>query len=118
KQKIPIVVASARFSASSLRRGQLLGSVLRKALTSIDLILTQTHLDAARLSDIGVKRTRVVGNLKFDLRISPEQSHMGQVARRHIGRQVIAIASTREGEDELFIRAIADVRKKYPDARR
>src|SRR5690606_32190290 len=98
---------------SSLRRGQLLGSVLRKALTSIDLILTQTHIDAARLAEIGVKRTRVVGNLKFDLRISPEQSHMGQVARRHIGRPVIVIASTREGEDQLLTRAIAEVKKSY-----
>lgn len=112
KQNIPVIVASARFSPSSLRRGQLLGSVLRKALTSIDLILTQTHFDAARLADIGVKRTRVVGNLKFDLRISPEQSHMGQVARRHIGRQVIVIASTREGENEPFAQAIAGVKKK------
>ncbi len=111
KQKIPVVVASARFSPSSLRRGQLLGSVLRKALTSIDLILTQTHFDSARLADIGVKRTRVVGNLKFDLRISTEQSHMGQVARRHIGRQVIAIASLREGEDEPFAQAIAQTIK-------
>src|SRR5690606_30237066 len=117
KQNIPVIVASARFSAATLRRGQLLGSVLRKALTSIDLILTRTHLDAARLSDIGVKRTRVVGNLKFDLRISPEQSHMGQVARRHIGRSVIVIASTREGEDELFTRAIAEVKKTYQASR-
>ncbi|AHG62772.1 3-deoxy-D-manno-octulosonic acid transferase [Advenella mimigardefordensis] len=113
KQNIPVIVASARFSPASLRRGQLLGSVLRKALTSIDLILTQTHIDAARLAEIGVKRTRVVGNLKFDLRISPEQSHMGQVARRHIGRPVIVIASTREGEDELFTRAIAQIKKTY-----
>ena len=113
KQNIPVIVASARFSPASLRRGQLLGSVLRKALVSIDLILTQTHIDAARLAEIGVKRTRVVGNLKFDLRISPEQSHMGQVARRHIGRPVIVIASTREGEDELFSRAIAEVKKTY-----
>ncbi|MGH8812013.1 MAG: 3-deoxy-D-manno-octulosonic acid transferase [Advenella sp.] len=113
KQNIPVIVASARFSPASLRRGQLLGSVLRKALTSIDLILTQTHIDAARLAEIGVKRTRVVGNLKFDLRISPEQSHMGQVARRHIGRPVIVIASTREGEDELFTRAIAEVKKAH-----
>lgn len=113
KQNIPVIVASARFSPSSLRRGQLLGGVLRKALTSIDLILTQTHVDAARLAEIGVKRTRVVGNLKFDLRISPEQSHMGQVARRHIARPVIVIASTREGEDEQFTQAIAEVRKTY-----
>jgi 3-deoxy-D-manno-octulosonic-acid transferase len=117
KQNIPVIVASARFSPASLRRGQLLGSVLRKALTSIDLILTQTHIDAARLAEIGVKRTRVVGNLKFDLRISPEQSHMGQVARRHIGRSVIVIASTREGEDELFTRAIAEVKKTYQASR-
>ena len=117
KQNIPVIVASARFSPASLRRGQLLGSVLRKALTSIDLILTQTHIDAARLAEIGVKRTRVVGNLKFDLRISPEQSHMGQVARRHIGRPVIVIASTREGEDELFTRAIAEIKKTYRSER-
>ncbi len=113
KQKIPVIVASARFSPSSLRRGQLLGSVLRKALVSIDLILTQTHADAARLAEIGVRRTQVVGNLKFDLRISPEQSHMGQVARRHIGRQTIVIASTREGEDEAFVSAMADIKKTY-----
>ncbi|NLY65289.1 MAG: 3-deoxy-D-manno-octulosonic acid transferase [Alcaligenaceae bacterium] len=111
--KMPLIVASARFSESALKQAQWLGSVMRNALAGLDLVLTQTRFDSARLEILGVKRMQVVGNLKFDLNISYGQVHTGQVVREVINRQVLAIASTRDGEEESFLKVIKAVVKQH-----
>ena len=106
RQKMPLIVASARFSESAYKQAHWLGSVMRNALGGLNLVLTQSRADSARLDALGVKRMQVVGNLKFDLNVSSSQVHAGQVVRQVINRQVVAIASTRDGEEEYFLKAI------------
>ena len=113
RQKMPLIVASARFSESAYKQAHWLGSVMRNALAGLDLVLTQSRVDSARLDDLGVKRMQVVGNLKFDLNISYSQVHAGQVVRQVINRQVVAIASTRDGEEEYFLKAIKALVKNH-----
>lgn len=106
QQEIPMVLASARFSVSAQKQANFLGAVAREAYQGLDRVLAQSHQDAERLREYGVEHVEVVGNLKFDLNISSNQLEMGRTMREHLARPVIAVASTRDGEEAMFIEAI------------
>lgn len=106
KQHVPVALVSARFSSSSLRQASRMGSVMREALAGLNLILAQSEPDAERLVQAGAREPVVTGNLKFDLSLPPDQIQAGHTWRTQVGRPIIAVASTREGEDALFIDAI------------
>ncbi|MGH8819309.1 MAG: 3-deoxy-D-manno-octulosonic acid transferase [Achromobacter pestifer] len=103
---VPMALVSARYSASSLRQAGRMGSVMREALAGLDQVLAQTAEDAARLSQAGAPAPIVTGNLKFDLVLPAPQVQAGRTWRTRLGRPVLAVASTREGEDSGFIAAI------------
>lgn len=106
RAKLPMALVSARFSEPSLRQAGRMGGVMREALAGLDLVLAQTAPDAERLARAGAARPTVSGNLKFDLSLPAAQVEAGQAWRARLGRPVIALASTREGEDAPFIEAI------------
>ncbi len=107
---IPLVLASARLSQRSFDRmvwvNRLFGGLLHDAYAQITVALAQSEEDAQRLFDAGIKQVSVVGNLKFDMSLPHVAVEAGQHWRERLARPVVAIASTREGEDEHFIRAI------------
>lgn len=103
---VPMALVSARFSASSLRQAGRMGGVMREALGGLDSVLAQTAEDADRLVQAGAPQPVVTGNLKFDLVLPATQVAAGQAWRERLGRRVVAVASTREGEDSGFIEAI------------
>lgn len=103
---VPMALVSARFSASSLRQAGRMGGVMREAFAGLDAVLAQTAEDAARLEQAGARSPVVTGNLKFDLALPDAQVRAGQAWRARLGRRVVAVASTREGEDAGFIAAI------------
>lgn len=104
--RVPMALVSARFSASSLRQASRMGGVMREALAGLDLVLAQTAEDAGRLAQAGAAAPIVTGNLKFDLALPAPQVQAGRAWRAQLGRPVLAVASTREGEDSGFIAAI------------
>ncbi|MVW71368.1 3-deoxy-D-manno-octulosonic acid transferase [Bordetella sp. 15P40C-2] len=106
RQGIRMALVSARFSESSLREARWLGRALREALGGLDAVLAQTSEDAERLRQAGARAVTVTGNLKFDMRLPEDQLRAGRAFRRALARPVVVIASTREGEDALFARAI------------
>ena len=64
---VVMVLANARLSARSLKRGKRLEAVLRPAVDELALVLAQTADDARRLSEAGARHVIVSGNLKFDM---------------------------------------------------
>lgn len=107
-QGVPMALVSARFSESSLRQAKWFGPVMRQALESLTWVLAQTPADAQRLRQAGARAPQVTGNLKFDLSLSDAQLQAGQTWKTGLDRPVIALASTREGEEALFIQAIRE----------
>ena len=63
---VPMVLANARLSERSLRRGERLAALIRPAATTLSLVLAQTAADARRLRAFGGRDVEVCGNLKFD----------------------------------------------------
>ena len=113
---VPMALVNGRFSPGSLRRARRQGEVMREALAGLDRVLVQTEEDGARLAEAGAAHINVTGNLKFDVSLPAAQLDAGRQWRAACGRPVIAIASTREGEDAPFAAAIAAARAQAPRA--
>lgn len=109
----PMILASARFSDQSLRASLRLGRIMRQAYNGFEAIYAQTLNDAQRLEQAGAPAPRVSGNFKFDVSPPQDQVSQGQEFAQYLGRKVITIASTREGEDESFIHAILRVNQRF-----
>jgi 3-deoxy-D-manno-octulosonic-acid transferase len=108
---VPVVLVSARFSERSFKQAiwinRLFGGLLHDTYGELRLALAQTTEDGQRLFDSGVSEIIVSGNLKFDIDLPLVAVEAGQHWRTRLNRPVIAIASTREGEDKLFVPLIA-----------
>jgi 3-deoxy-D-manno-octulosonic-acid transferase len=109
KADVPMMLVSARFSDQSLRQTLRAGSVMREALGSFSAVYAQTLEDAQRLEQAGALVPRVSGNFKFDVSLPQEKIQRARAFCSDLGRKVVVIASTREGEDAPFVKAI----KKY-----
>ncbi len=107
---VPLVLANARLSERSLKRGQRLAALMRPAAERVTLALAQTEADASRLREAGVQEVRVCGNLKFDLSPDPAVLARGQRWRGAVltpaGERLVVLAAVwREGEDEPLLAA-------------
>jgi 3-deoxy-D-manno-octulosonic-acid transferase len=104
-QAVPMVLANARLSERSLRRGRRVDVLLRPAVESLAAVLAQTEDDAARLRLAGARAVSVIGNLKYDIAPDAAQLARGRGWRDGLVRPVVLVASSREGEEgELLAR--------------
>jgi 3-deoxy-D-manno-octulosonic-acid transferase len=120
RRGLPLVLASARLSQRSLSRYRRLGGLFRELFTPNVWVAAQTAGDAERFTAIGAApdRTRIVGNVKFDIAIGSDLHDRGRALRRRsfAGRAVWAAGSTHEGEEEQVLAAHDLVRATTPDA--
>jgi 3-deoxy-D-manno-octulosonic-acid transferase len=100
---VPVLLANARMSERSRRRGQRVDVLLRPAFESLAEAWAQSDADAARLRAAGVRDVSVVGNLKFDLGIDPHLLALGKRWKVRLARAVVLAAVTREGEEALLL---------------
>ena len=120
EENVPLWLINARLSARSAQRYQTIKRLLTPALGQLERIAAQTAEDAKRLRALTPNHVaiEVMGNLKFDLSIDPEALNQGQQLRQALGqaRPVWIAASTREGEEDLILKAHAKVRQHHPHA--
>ncbi|MFG6455946.1 3-deoxy-D-manno-octulosonic acid transferase [Roseateles sp. BYS96W] len=100
---LPMVLANARLSEKSLRQGQRFAALMRPAARRMALALAQTEADAARLRLIGAPRVDVAGNLKYDIAMDPALTARGQAWAAQLGRPVLMLAVSREGEEAALL---------------
>ena len=119
-RQIPIVLANARLSESSLRRYQnRLPQLWRDTLNSARLILAQSAAIAERYCALGVdeERISVSGNLKYSLKAEPAVLSQGQALRQLVGsdRPVWLAASTHPDEEEIALAVQRMLLDAHPD---
>ncbi|MBL8340672.1 MAG: 3-deoxy-D-manno-octulosonic acid transferase [Rubrivivax sp.] len=102
---VPVVLANARLSERSARKGRRLAALMRPAAGCLTVALAQTEADAARLREAGVRDVRVQGNLKFDLTPAEALLQRGRRWREALGRPVVLLAVSREGEEAALLSA-------------
>jgi len=111
---VPMVLANARLSERSARKGRRLAALLHPAAERLTLVLAQSADDARRLREAGAPRAMVSGNLKFDMTPPPHLTAMGLQWRQRLARPVVLAASTREGEEGPLLAAWAELPTPRP----
>ncbi|HEX6720491.1 MAG TPA: glycosyltransferase N-terminal domain-containing protein, partial [Burkholderiaceae bacterium] len=102
---VPMVLANARLSERSARKGRRMSALLLPAARALDLVLAQTRDDATRLSAAGARAVEVSGNLKFDMAPDVALVARGRQWRAALDRPVVMMASSREGEEQPLLQA-------------
>lgn len=103
---VPLRLVNARLSEKSLRQAQRLSWLSDAAYGELDAVYAQTDDDAQRLQHLGAPVHGVFGNLKFDTTPDPQLLARGRAWKQVLaGRPVVLFASSREGEEALWLDA-------------
>ena len=103
RNRVPVMLANARLSEKSARGYRRWRSLVQPAFASLAAVCAQSAADAERLRSVGASAVEVTGNLKFDVEPDAAQLAAGRAWRSALGRPVILLASTREGEEHLLL---------------
>jgi 3-deoxy-D-manno-octulosonic-acid transferase len=101
--RVPVLLANARMSERSARGYRALRALSGPAFRSLAAVCAQSAADAERLAALGARAIEVTGNLKFDVEPVHSQLEAGRAWRVSLGRPVLLLASTREGEEKLLL---------------
>ncbi|MGP1684523.1 MAG: 3-deoxy-D-manno-octulosonic acid transferase, partial [Giesbergeria sp.] len=100
---VPLVLANARLSEKSLAGALRVAPLSRAAYGALSAVWAQTEADATRLRRLGAPVQDVLGNLKFDAEPEATQLSQGREWRATSSRPVLLLASSREGEEALWL---------------
>lgn len=104
---VPVVLANARMSERSASGYARWSGLARPGFAGLSAVCAQSEADAGRLAALGATNVSVCGNLKFDVAPDPAKEAEGRAWRAALGRPVLLLASTREGEEEILLEALA-----------
>lgn len=117
-RRIPLVLVSARISPRSVTSYKRLLPLIRETLSHGIVIAAQSRADAERFISLGAaeERTRVTGNIKFEIELENGVEERGRVFRQETlgDRPVWIAASTHDKEEQLVLEAHAELLLKHP----
>ena len=120
RRNVPLILVSARISPNSVSTYRRFLPLFRETLSYGIVIAAQSEKDADRFRSLGAapERTKVTGNIKFDIELPADLVERGQRFRRDNfdGRPTWVAASTHDREEEQVILAHQKVRERFPDA--
>lgn len=118
-RSIPLVLVSARISPKSLSGYRRFLPLFRETLSHGIIIAAQSQADADRFHSLGAstERTRVTGNIKFDIQLPIDLIDDGRQLRKEVfgDRPVWIAASTHENEEKPVLEAHRALIRRYPD---
>ena len=106
QQGVSLALVNARMSDKSLRSALRWASLMRPTYAALSAVWAQTEADAERLRTLGAQVQSVTGNLKFDARPDAAQCTQAQTWRSQLPHPVLLLASSREGEEAMWLQAI------------
>jgi 3-deoxy-D-manno-octulosonic-acid transferase len=118
-RQIPVVVANGRISDRSLERWRRFGILARRMFQQVSCFAMQTPADAERAVRLGAAAENVFvsGNIKYDCGddvLSPADESTALAFDHALGLDqapLIVAGSTCDGEEEILIAALEDLRK-------
>ena len=120
QRNIPLILVSARISPNSMATYRRFLPLFRETLSYGIVIAAQSEADAERFRSLGAaaERTKVTGNIKFDIELPEDLVERGNAFRRDNfeGRPVWVAGSTHDREEEQVLEAHKQVREQFPNA--
>jgi 3-deoxy-D-manno-octulosonic-acid transferase len=105
-RSLPLVLVNGRLSEKSLQQALRMAPLSRPAYGALSAVYAQTELDASRFRQLGAPVAGVFGNLKFDATPDAGQLAQGRAWRQALAQPVLMFASSREGEEDEFLKKI------------
>jgi 3-deoxy-D-manno-octulosonic-acid transferase len=103
RRGVPVALANARMSEKSAQGYRRWRAFTGAGIRSLAVACAQSEDDAARLRALGAPHVVVTGNLKFDVALDAAQLAAGREWKAKVGRPVLLLASTRDGEEKLLL---------------
>jgi 3-deoxy-D-manno-octulosonic-acid transferase len=120
KAGVRIALTNGRFNPAKLSKYRLFFGLISNPLRRIDCFLMRSDEEAERVLALGAAPDRVwvTGNTKFDALVLDGAAGREDALRAEMGldpgRPVFMAGSTHEGEEELLLRAYAQLRARHP----
>lgn len=106
--QVPLCLINARMSEQSCVKALRWPHLSGPAYRGLSGVIAQTQGDAQRLHKLGCEDVEVAGNLKFDVVVSKQSQALAARWQSFLSsRPVVMLASTREGEELLWLQALA-----------
>lgn len=106
---VPLYMCNAQYPTKSMARDASV-PLRHDLMRGFAGAFVKSELQAGRFASVGVQNIRVTGELRFDQPIPPDLIAAGAALRTWLGgrdRRVITVASAVEGEDAVYVAAIA-----------
>ena len=114
-ENIPMVLVNARMSEKSMRSAKGLAWLSGPAYAGLNGVWAQTPDDAKRLELLGAPVMEIVGNVKFDAQPNPVLLAQALLWSKNFTRPVVLLASSREGEEDLWLDALQALKENPVD---
>lgn len=105
---IALMLVNARLGDRAIKRYRRFRRLFARTLDGVTRALCQSQADADRFAELGMDadRIRVTGNLKFDMALPSDIGEQARGLRDRWGDRPVWVAgSTRQGEEEIVLRA-------------
>ena len=115
-RSIPIFVTNVRMSESSMNKYLRFARFTRATLAQVTRFAVQSAADARRVQTLGAspQTVEVTGSIKFELNAGASLREAAEILRLEWGldRPVWLAASTHEGEEEIVLATLKELRKQ------
>jgi len=114
KKSIPLLLLNARLTKKSYKRWKMISFFSKSLFNSFDKIYPQSHETKKYLKSLGIKRMKLLGNLKFSETKTQKNIDLhNKVKRIFKSRKLWCAVSTHNGEEEICAKAHKSLKKKY-----
>lgn len=109
----PMVLLNARMSNDSFEKWSKYKRTAKDILRCFDLVLPQSREDARKLEELGARRIKYLGNLKYGAPALPHDDKELERLQDMIGKRFVWVAaSTHPGEEEEIIKAHLKIKER------
>lgn len=116
KQNINLILINARISDKNRIKNYLYQKFFKKLLAKFTLILPQEKQDLTRLSSMGLKNLKLIGNLKFDAPLLPyNKKELAKLKTETKNRKIFLCVSTHEKEERILAETHHNLRLIIPE---
>jgi len=116
---IPLFIINARLATKSAKNYQKIPLLVLPALNAVNAVFTQTTEDSQNFIDLGIPSEKVIvlGNMKFDVDITPELIEQGHRLKQNMfkNRFVLIAASTHDGEENILLNIYQKLKPSIPE---
>ena len=105
---VPLVLVNAQIPAGSWPKARRLASLVGHPVARMAAVFAKSETQAGRFRALGASDVRTAGETRFDIVPPESQIQLGKAFGASLqGKKVVAIASVVEGEEDVYVQALA-----------